>query len=95
MAEAGRGGGQVTLACLSSLLFLCVTGKAWNQQTPVLQVAAPAEINEINTPAPVQFSPSRRRPRVHITARLYERRADYEADLLPVRRRQSADTVSR
>lgn len=50
---------KTTLICLLALLFPCITSKAWNNSTTesadtCLQVTAPVEINEINTPAPVQ-----------------------------------------
>ncbi len=92
-------GERMTLICLFALLFLCITSKAWNNSTTesadtCLQVPAPAEINEINTSAPVQFLCPLCRPQVHITTQLYGGRTDYEADLLKVRYWQSADTVS-
>ena len=76
--------------CLLALLFPCITGKAWNNFTSAsaetrLQVPAPAEINEIDPPAPGAVPRSLRRPQVHTTTRLYspELMMKHNVDLIP------------
>lgn len=79
---------KVTLMCLLTLFFQCITCNACDNAITesadtCLQVPAPAEMNEINTPAPA-ISPSHRQPQVYIIVDLYsaELIMRHSADLL-------------